>query len=168
MPKIDFKGLKKAIKTTIITVTTLVALAGAIKWFGDYQADKNFKKLPKQQQVYVDSLLKSGSISQGKIRDNISLLINVKEELETIEKMISKREELHKSYKPKSAYEIDIFVTSGHVFSIVKGHLGLLSRRVDGITIFDTRELKAKIQDLQNRFPELERSIKEYEKKNVR
>ena len=59
MPKIEFDKLKKAVKITLVTAATLTALAGSIKWFGDYQADKNFRKLPKQQQAYVDSLLRS-------------------------------------------------------------------------------------------------------------
>ena len=64
MSKFNFKKI-------IVTVATLATLASAIKWSESYKADINFRKLPKQQQVYVDSLMRKGAINKEVIRANI-------------------------------------------------------------------------------------------------
>ena len=81
MSKFNFKKI-------IVTIATLAALAGAIKWSENYKADINFRKLPKQQQVYVDSLMQSGSINEGIKRKKVQRFNEEKQKKETVDALI--------------------------------------------------------------------------------
>ena len=160
MAKINFKKI-------ILTVATLAALAGAIKWFGDYQADRNFRKLPKQQQVYVDSLIKSGNINQNNIRDDISRLNKVKEGLEYLSEYV---QEIEKSMKNLDSTkhlleskgltkETDFdknFLATVAVgvrprINMAREELYRLKSMLKKIQIFDLREIQTEVGEIEKR-----------------
>ena len=159
MAKINFKKI-------ILTVATLAALAGTIKWFGDYQADKNFKKLPKQQQVYVDSLMHSGSISPDKIRDDISKLNRVGGYLRYLDDYIKSIEEgikninAHKHSMEKRDFQANRGINIRPRVNAAKEELIIIRSNIRKIQIFDMREIQIEIEEIGERITQLENWLK--------
>ena len=157
--------IKKNIKKAIVIIATLSALAGAIKWSGDYNADRNFKKLPKQQQVYVDSLMKSGNINQSRINKNISLLNSVTDYLEGLNKYVNEQDFFGKLNKnknfsdPYTGAPIAITIRVGTYEARLR--INRIRQIIEQIEIFDMREAEAKVTEIEKNITEIERLLPE-------